>query len=198
MKSQITAAVAALRPTQMTVPLTRVEHKRRQLRAARGRQLQDFLTWHVMPAVLGPDLAVYLIGDHHVARALADEGVDTCFVTLERDMSRVVRTAFWVSMERSGWVYPVDEHGRRRSFANIPRTLSELKDDPYRSLVGDMREYGGIEQNIDVAAEFAWAGFLRSQIPFPLLASDYAQARSLALVQVRSPAAMRLPGFRAP
>jgi len=197
MKSQITAAVAALRPTQMTVPLSRVEHKRRQLRAARGRQLQDFITWHVMPAVLGPDLAVYLIGEHHVARALADESVDTCIVTLERDMSRVARSAFWVSMERAGWVYPVDEHGRRRSFANIPRTLGELKDDPYRSLVGDMREYGGIEDGIDVAAEFAWAGFLRAQVPLALVASDYTQARSLALVHVRSQAACRLPGFKA-
>ncbi len=197
MKSQITAAVAALRPTQMTVPLSRVEHRRRQLRAARDWQLRDFLTWHVMPAVLGPDLAVYLIGDHHIARALADEHVETCFVTLEHDMSRVARTAFWVSMERSGWVFPVDEHGRRRSFANIPRTLSELKDDPYRSLVGDMRDYGGIEQTIDVAAEFAWAGFLRAQVPFALVVSDYAQARNLALVHVRSPAASRLPGFRA-
>ena len=197
MKSQITAAVAALRPTQLTVPLARVEHKRAQLRAVRDRQLRDFLTWHVMPAVLGPDLAVYLVGDHHVARALADENVDTCYVTLERDMSRVARTAFWVSMERAGWVYPVDEHGRRRSFSNIPRTLAELKDDPYRSLVGDMREYGGIEQAIDVAAEFAWAGFLRTQVPLALVTSDYAQARSLALVHVRSAAASRLPGFRA-
>ena len=91
----------------------------------------------------------------------------------------------------------MDEHGRRRSFANIPRTLSELKDDPYRSLVGDMRDYGGIEQTIDVAAEFAWAGFLRAQVPFALVVSDYAQARNLALVHVRSPAASRLPGFRA-
>ncbi|MCC7546696.1 MAG: hypothetical protein IT532_02915 [Burkholderiales bacterium] len=197
MKSKITAAVAALRPTQMTVPLSRVEYRRRQLRAARERQLQDFLTWHVMPAVLGPDLAVYLIGDHHIARALADENVATCFVTLERDMSAVSRTAFWVSMERSGWVYPVDEHGRRRSFANIPRTLGELKDDPYRSLVGDMREYGAIEGNIDVAAEYAWAGLLRSHIPLPLVTSDYTQARSLALTYVRTPAASRLPGFRA-
>lgn len=180
----------------MTVPLACVEQKRAQLRAARGRQLRDFLTWHVMPAVLGPDLAVYLIGDHHVARALADEQVEICYVVLERDMSRVARSAFWISMERAGWVYPVDEHGRRRAFNNIPRTLAELKDDPYRSLVADMRDYGGIEQNIDVAAEYAWAGFLRQQVPPQLVASDYAQARSLALMHVRSPAASRLPGWR--
>lgn len=198
MKTQINASVPALRPTQITVPLARVEQKRAQLRGAIGRQLKDFLTWHVMPAVIGPDLAVYLVGEHVVARALVEEHVDTCLVTIERDLSRVTRSGFWVMMEREGWAHPYDEQGRRRSYSCIPRTLLDLKDDPYRNLVAEVRDYGGIEQGIDVAAEYAWANYLRPHIAPELMSGDYPEARRRALAHVRSQAARRIPGWRAP
>lgn len=196
-KTQITVSVPALRPTQITVPLARVEQKRAQLRGARGRQLDDFLNWHTMPAVLGPDLAVYLIGDHTVARALAEEHVDSCVVTVQRDLSRVTKAAFWLMMEREGWAHPFDELGRRRSYSCIPRALRDMVDDPYRNLVAEVRDYGAIADGINVAAEYAWANYLRPHIDRDLMRQDYPEARKRALAHVRSQVARRIPGWRA-
>ena len=55
MRHQVSASVAHLRPTQITVSMERVAHMRAQIRTAVARgQLQDFLTWRLFSAVLGP------------------------------------------------------------------------------------------------------------------------------------------------
>ena len=197
MRHRIGASVAELRPTQMTVAMARVAQTRAQIRAAVMRgQLQDFLTWRVFPGVLGPGGAVFVIDEHHIARALADEAIETCVVVLQHDFSQVLPDRFWIVMERQGFVHPVDAAGRRRAFASIPRLLAQLEDDPYRYLAVNVRDSGGCNAWEGAAAEILWANFLRSRVPGALLAGSAAEALRVALSHAHSDAARRLPGWK--
>jgi hypothetical protein len=195
MRPHATARVETLRPTQITVSMAGVEAKRARLCAARQRQLEDFLSWYMIPAVLGPQNEVFVIDLLDVARALSEESVEVCYVSIEQDLSRMRPEAFWVAMERAGWANPYDEHGRRRGYSAIPRQLNELKDDPYRTLVASLRERDDIECRT-VKAEFLWANFLRERVPQDLLAARYGEAVKLSHALVRSPAARHLSGWK--
>jgi hypothetical protein len=46
-----------------------------------------------------------------------------------------------------GWCRPYDADGRRRDFDDIPRAVSDLVDDPYRSLAGELRQAGGFAKD---------------------------------------------------
>jgi hypothetical protein len=197
MRHQVNASVRQLRPTQISVAMARVAQARAQIRGAvlRG-QLQDFLTWRPLSGVLGPGGAVFVTDEHHIARALADEGIETCIVVLHQDLSRVLPDRFWIAMERLGLVHPVDAAGRRRAFASIPRHLAQLEDDPYRYLALNVRDNGGSKEWEGCAAEIQWANFLRTQVPGQLLAGNESEALRVALSHARSEAARRLPGWK--
>lgn len=66
-------SLADLRPTQMTVGLREVEHKRAQWRM-QGGDAGQFLGRHMIPVVIGPKHRSYVIDHHHLARALIEEG----------------------------------------------------------------------------------------------------------------------------
>lgn len=195
MRQQTSVSVADLRPTQITVAMERVARMRAQIRAAVSRrQLQDFLTWRSFSAVLGPGGMIFVIEDHHIARALADESIPSCIVIVQEDLSRVLPDRFWIAMERKGFVHPVDPSGRRRAFGAIPHRLAQLEDDPYRFLAAEVRDHGGCSWE-GTGAELQWANFLRAHVPAALLTSP-AEALQAALPQVRSEAARRLPGWK--
>jgi hypothetical protein len=197
MRHQVTLSVTQLRPTQITVAMARVAQARRQIRGAVLRnQLHDFLTWRPVAGVVGPGGAVFVTDEHHIARALADEGIEICIVVVHQDLSKVLPDRFWIAMERLGLVHPVDSAGRRRGFGSIPRHLIQLEDDPFRFLAVTVRENGGCQQWEGAAAEIQWANFLRTRVPGQLLAANEGEALRVALSHARSEAARRLPGWK--
>jgi hypothetical protein len=197
MRQQIDASVRQLRPTQISVAMARVQQARARIRGAvlRG-QMRDFLTWCPLSGVLGPGGTVFVTDEHDVARALADEGIETCIVVIHHDLTRVLPDRFWIAMERLGLVHPVDAAGRRRAFASIPRHLAQLEDDPYRSLALNVRANGGCTEWSGAAPEIQWANFLRTRVSAALLAADEREALRAALSHARSEAARRLPGWK--
>jgi len=64
-----------LRPTQMTVGMLQVKHKRLRLRALEKRpaELLDFILEHPIRVVLGPKEKAYVIDHHHLALAIMKE-----------------------------------------------------------------------------------------------------------------------------
>jgi len=51
--------------------------------------------------------------------------------------------------------------GRRRDYADIPKAVSDLVGDPFRSLAGELRLAGGYAKDTTPFSEFLWADFLR-------------------------------------
>src|SRR6202022_1547896 len=127
-----------LRPTQMTVGMREVKDKRKRFRE-KGKKQSDMIGKHMIPVVRGPDKRYYVVDHHHLARALHDEGGEDILVTVIGGLSMVGRHAVWGVMDNKRWVYPYDAKGERRPFKDLPTSIRDLKDDPYRSLAGELR-----------------------------------------------------------
>src|SRR5258707_8919751 len=151
-----------LRPTQMTVGMREVKEKRKRWREHKSdKKRAELLGKHMIPVVLGPDECHYVVDHHHLARALHDEGVKDILVTVIADLTMVDRDAFWSVLDNRRWAYPYDAKGERQHFRDIPKTVAHLKDDPFRSLAGELRRVGGFSQDTTPFREFFLAGFLR-------------------------------------
>ncbi len=140
-------AVGDLRPTQITVGMREVEAKRKAWRTKQGDKAAEFLGRHMIPVILGPKDRHYVIDHHHLARALHDEGVKKVLVTVVANLRRLEPDAFWFVLDNHSWMHPFDDEGRRRGYADIPKSIKDLVDDPFRSLAGELRRVGGFAKD---------------------------------------------------
>ena len=129
-----------------------VTEKRKRWREHDKKKQADLLGKHMIPVVYGPDARYYVIDHHHLGRALLDEGVKEVLVTVVGDLRMVEREAFWGVMDNKRWVYPYDAKGERRSFRDLPKSVADLKDDPFRSLAGELRRMGGFAKALWIIA----------------------------------------------
>jgi hypothetical protein len=190
-------AVADLRPTQMTVGMREVHEKQKMWRDKEAHG-DTYLGKHLIPVLLGPKGRPYVIDHHHLTRALLEEGVEHIATTVVADLSSLAKDEFWVFVDNRAWCHPYDEDGKRRPFDDIPRTLKEMKDDPFRSLAGELRRAGGYAKDTTPFSEFLWADFLRRRMKAADVRQDFGAALSKALRLAKSPKAGYLPGWCGP
>ncbi len=191
-----TVAIDALRPTQWTVGMREVREKRRHWRSVDNPG--EFLGSHLIPVLHGYKERYYLIDHHHLARALHDEGVAEIAITVVADLRRLGKREFWTFLDNRGWLHPYDAAGRRRDWADLPRRVAELEDDPYRSLAGQLRRIGGFAKDTTPFSEFLWADFLRRRIGRRQIDTRFSAALAQSLELARSEAASYLPGWCGP
>jgi hypothetical protein len=151
-----------------------------------GKEAAELLGKHMIPVVLGPDGHYYVVDHHHLARALHDEGVENVLVTVIGDLTMVERDAFWTVMDHKRWAYPYDVKGERRHFKDLPKSVSGLKDDPFRSLAGELRRVGGFAKDTTPFSEFLWADFLRRKISRKSVDENFDKAMEKALSFARA------------
>ena len=157
-------SIAGLRPTQITVGMKEVRDKRERLRKRPPKKIGKFLGDHMSPVILGPKGHHYVIDHHHLARALHEEGIEDVLVVVVADLGALDIDSFWTVLDHRSWVHPYDREGRRRSFHEIPRSIDNLVDDPFRSLAGELRRMGGFAKETTPFSEFLWADFLRRRL----------------------------------
>jgi hypothetical protein len=191
-------SIMTLRPTQITVGMREVKAKRKSWREHPDRKKADFLGNHLIPVIWGPKEEYYVIDHHHLTLALHQEGVKEIATTVVADLRRLPREAFWVFLDNRGWLHPFDEHGRRRSYDDLPKRIPSLVDDPYRSLAGEVRKSGGCSKETTPFSEFLWADYLRRRLKRKLLEEDFPAALVRALKLARSSDADFLPGWCGP
>ena len=190
-------AIASLRPTQITVGLREVERKRVQWRGE-GEKGGAFLGRHMVTVVLGPKQRPYVIDHHHLARALHDEGQTEVLTTVVADLHLLSPAAFWVFLDNRGWLHPFDDDGKRREYSAIPKRISKLIDDPFRSLAGAVREAGGYAKDTTTFSEFIWADYFRRRIKRSRLEENYEGSVTKALLMAHAQAADFMPGWCGP
>jgi hypothetical protein len=190
--------ILSLKPTQLTVGLREVMEKRKRWREHKPKKRTELLGRHMIPVVLGPGGVEYIIDHHHLARALHDEGVEEVLVTVVADLSMVDRALFWNTMDGHRFVHPYDAKGERKSYDKIPKAVTGLKDDPYRSLAGELRREGGFAKDTTPFSEFLWADFLRRRVSRKMIENNFAKAMEQALSSGRSKDAIYLPGWCGP
>ena len=191
-------ALKDLRPTQITVGMRAVEEKRRRWREIHGKKAGKFLASHMIPVVLGPKKRPYVTDHHHLARALMEEGVQRIATTVVLDLSRLEPDSFWFVLDNRGLMHPFDVKGVRRDYRDIPKAISALVDDPYRSLAGELRRAGGFAKDTTPFSEFLWADFLRRRIARKDADEHFGEALKDSLILARSREADYLPGWCGP
>ena len=144
-----------------------------------------------LPIVLGPNDIPYLVDSHHTLMALEASGYHSTKVELHKlcDWSHLEEEVFYQSMQKSNLLMGTGFQPYTNPFRvlpgpidvtrGIPRTIPELKDDPWRSLAGLVRKvkddscpsdhkrclrgyYRGCQDNGHTASffEFRWAYFM--------------------------------------
>lgn len=191
----VSAEPAKLRPTQMTVGRAEVATKRREWAALNHKERTETLQQEVFPAVLGLDHRYYIIDHHHLGLALIEEGVDQVWIAPQDDLSWLAPDVFWRTMEFRAWAHPFDSRGRRRDWRDIPRSLTQMKDDPYRSLANRVHEAGGYAKSPAPYAEFLWADFFRARVAAGTVRRNSPLAVRAGVKFAKSPAARYLPGW---
>jgi hypothetical protein len=189
-------ALRALRPAQMTIGLRQVHAKRKKLEALSRGEREQRAAESFFPVVRGPGDVYYLLDHHHEARALleAEAGAEVQLGVL-RDLSKLDTGSFWVFLDHHNWVHCYDNQGRRRPFKDMPATLEDMPDDPYRSLAADVRDEGGFSKTIEPFLEFLWADHFRDRIPIEKLRDRWKVAVARALKIAGSRESEHLPGW---
>jgi hypothetical protein len=193
-----TVEIAALRPTQITVGLREVAEKQSEWADRSDKGAGKSLGSHMIPTVLGPKQRHYVLDHHHLALALHQAGQTEVLVTLLVDLSALTKASFWTYLDNRAWCHPYDAEGRRRGFDDIPTKITNLADDPYRSLAGELRRAGGFAKDTTLFSEFLWADFLRSRVKAKQIKDRFSAALERAMSLAKSEAAGYLPGWCGP
>jgi hypothetical protein len=190
--------IVDLYPTQITVGMREVDEKRKAWREREGDKGREFLGRHMVPVIHGPKDRCYVIDHHHLARALLEEGQRDVLVTVVADLRRLDHDSFWFVLDCHDWMHPFDDEGKRRGYEDIPKSVKDLVDDPYRSLAGELRRLGGFAKDTTPFSEFLWADFLRRRLKRKAVEADFGGALEQALRLAKSTDADYLPGWCGP
>lgn len=197
--SRCLVAINQLRPTQFAVGMEEVRRRFGHVLHMKAAKQERYLREREVPVVVGPGGEPYIIDHHHLARILWDSGLrSTVYAIVRANWRGLSLPAFWKRMQENGWVYPYDADGKGpRPHADLPRTIGELRDDPYRSLAWMVREQGGYAKTEEPFAEFRWANFFRTRISAKDVVKDPEAATRTALGLAASQEAADLPGYLA-
>jgi len=190
--------IADLRPTQITVGMREVRAKQKSWQQQDKDKKAEFLGRHMIPVIRGPKDRLYVLDHHHLSLALHNEGVENVLVTAVVDLRNLTEDEFWTYLDNRSWVHPYDASGRRRGFDEIPRKIAGLKDDPFRSVAGELRRIGGFAKDTTPFSEFLWADFMRRRISRSLAKDDFPKALKQAMKLAKSQEASYLPGWCGP
>jgi len=193
-----TVPITELRPTQITVGMREVHAKQKSWQQQGKKKRAEFLGRHMIPVIRGPRDRLYVIDHHHLSLALHNEGVENVLVTAVADLRKLDDAAFWTYLDNRSWVHPYDASGRRCDYDEIPNKISGLKDDPFRSIAGELRRLGGFAKDTTPFSEFLWADFMRRRIRRSLAKDDFEKALERAMELAKSEEADYLPGWCGP
>ena len=166
-------AVASLQPTQWCVGLAEVWSRQQDFALqTREKRLKD-LKRKPVPLVRSAEGELWMVDRHHRLRALL--GLDpqaTTWGYLIADLSVDSRDAVLQVLDQQGWLYLIDGRGNGPHQPQaLPRSLLDLEDDPYRSLVWKLKQEGLIKPQRQIPYhEFRWGHWLRRR-PLPPFSS---------------------------
>lgn len=191
-----------LHPTQISVGFEQVNEKYQKIHKLSSSKLTEFLKDHLVPIILGPDKKIYIIDHHHLCFALYNNNNDEVYGNIIKDWSDFEYDEFWQHMMIEKYIWMNDEEGNRITldeFLNIlPKSINKLKDDPYRSLAGIIKNKDGYDKIFTPFAEFRWANFFRKKIIIPKNGTSFTkEIINEALKLASSNEAKELPGFEA-
>jgi hypothetical protein len=193
--TRIEAPILKLRPTQFNLGMIEVRSRADKMRRMPRAELQSCIDGHPAPVAVGPGGAFYIFDRHHFARALLEIGETRMVAVIKADWSGLSEDEFWRRMSERQWVWLYDEGRGPLRPSELPGTVAEMTDDPYRSLARAVRKAGGWRKSSVPFAEFQWADYLRPRISRGMIRDEFNKAVEEGIVLAHAPAAESLPGY---
>lgn len=187
--------VLDLHPTQQQVGYREVQAKVDKIKAMSPKKLKNYLEKKAAPVVIGPNQKLFMYNRHHLGSALVVAGIENMCIEITEDLSKLGAAEFWKDLEKRNWVYLFDNQDQPISPDQLPADLSQLKDDPYRSLAWEVSNQGGYEDTEAPFSEFLWARFFRSRIDIGTSDADFDAAVKRGVQLAHSEDAKNLPGW---
>ena len=200
-----------LHPTQASVGMAEVRIKAEKLKDDIHRQSEhDFLKYLVKhnkeePVIIGPGGIFYITDHHHLARALYEIGVSTTYCKIVDNLSDAKAEDFWKHLKDNNELYLEDQNGNPIKPNDLPTSVKDLRNDPFRSLAGAVRESCGFEKGDTSSSgedylEFQWADYLRAHwaqtgIATKDIDTNFDSATNAALHLAAQKDAASLPGY---
>lgn len=194
--SLIKVFIEDLRPTQKCIGLLEVESKAAKIKELSHSERTQFIEDNPVPVVLGYHNQFYIIDHHHLARALLLAGRRHVLIKVVEDLSHEEQSQFWKSLHQKGYIYLKNTKGDDIFPEDLPKKVSDMKDDPYRSLAGFVRKAGGFTKNPTPFSEFKWAEFFRHKIIFENTKKGLEKVLPESVQLAKSQEAKKLPGFK--
>ncbi len=179
--------LSLLHPTQFCVGEREVRARAGKLLGKKDKKVDKYLDEHIMPIVIGPKGVPYIVDHHHLAKALQESKVrDSIPAQVLANYSNLDPDMFWKRMQEQKWVYPYCRGEGPLNVASLPATVSQMSDDPYRSLVWAARHVGEEGDRDETPfADFKWADYFRSRIKLTGTDENFQQATVQAAAMMR-------------
>jgi hypothetical protein len=203
--------ISDLHPTQASVGMAEVQIKAEKLRREiQRRSERDFLKYLLKhkkeePIIIGPGGIFYITDHHHLARALYDVGASKTYCTVVDNLLDTKPDDFWKHLEDNNEVYLKDQNGNPIPPHDIPASVKDLSNNPFRSLAGAVRESCGFEKGDKSSSgedylEFQWADYFRTNWAWTGIAAkdidaNFDSAANAALHLAAQKDAAGLPGY---
>ena len=143
----------------------------------------------------GPGKKYFLLDRHHAALALTQDKAECVQVGLVRDLSALSTGDFSVFLDHYSWMHCYDAKGQRHPLDEEPDRFEGMKDDPYRSLAGELRDGVRIFESRHSVPGVSMGEPSEAEIPLALLKTDPKKALSKALKLAPSKQCSFLPGW---
>ena len=191
----------------MTEVWIKAEKLRDELHRRGERKFFKYLLKHDKeePVIIGPRGVFYITDHHHLARALYDIGESHTYCIIIDNLSGEGVDDFWRGMEDNNEAYLKDQDGNVITPSDLPTSIKDLSNDPFRSLAGAVREFCGFEKSANKSSsddylEFQWADYLRTHwsqtgIAAKDIDANFDKATQAALHLAAQKDAMSLPGY---
>lgn len=188
--------VTTLRPLQGALGYGEAQDKERKIRDKPDKERRE-LGNDPIKVIRGPGGELFITDHHHGADAWLRAGRPMAVCRIDKGPAFGTEAEFWAGLEAVRLVRLRDEHGRPITPAQLPKSLDQMPDDPFRTLAWRVRKAGGFcrhEMEQTEFAEFTWADWLRTRPELQAeVAGDGGVTTAVALA--RSQAAQAVPGW---
>ncbi len=194
-----------LSPTQFNIGHIAMLDKKQKIfkkynKEFKGRKkLEKYLIEKAAPAYLASNGRYYIVDKHHTSRALyeANIPIKKYPIFLIQNLSHLSLSEFFKYLQNVNGLYLFDNAKGPLDPFKLPLFISDLDNDPYRSLSWMVREGGGYEKRDVNFQEFIWANFFRKRIPLHRgTERELKKHLKRAIEMALSPEASYLPGFK--
>lgn len=194
-----TCDVRTLRPLQGAVGLEEVTDKAAKI-AKDPKKARKKLEDDPIKVVHGPGDALFITDHHHGADAWLMAKKPEALCQIVEGPPFTSEGEFWSGLMKARLVHLADADGKPITPEQLPRSLSAMGDDPYRSLAWRLRKDNGFcraTMTQKEFAEFIWADWLRRrpEVPPDQVRGSAKKFVNTAKTLARSAAAKDLPGY---